>query len=168
MDPASILQADLEAGRKPGLAMVKVTNRNAFPLIDRFDGVPYKFLSHKPLIIPPDAAAHFFAWPADRDVRIAYMTRRYAWNRATEDMAYLHPVPGSDDTRTLAEKYVDNFLIETQHFDLVARSPDSEQDEPAAAQSSYDFPVPLGPLDDEVGGTHGGKRKPGPPKRLNI
>lgn len=165
MDPTSILQADLEAGRRPGLQMVKVTNRNAFPIIDRYDGVPYKFLSHKPLVIPPDAAQHFFAWPGDRDIRITHMTKRYAWNRATDDMAYLHPVAGSDDTRTLAEKYCDNVVIETQQFDLVARSPEDGPADTAPA-SSYDIPVPLGPLDDELGGTHGGKRKAQPPRRL--
>lgn len=167
MDQMSILQADLEAGRRPGLQMVKVINRNAFPIIDRFDGVPYKFMPHKPLVIPPDAAAHFFAWPGERDARVAHMTKRYAWNRATEDMAYLHPVPGSNDDRTLADKYVDAVLIETQQFDIVERSPDTDPDDVEPPQSSYDFPAPLAETAEDAG-THAGKRKPSPPKRLNM
>lgn len=165
MEPESILQADLEAGRRPSLQMVKVTNRNAFPLIDRFDGVPYKFLPHKPLVIPPDVAGHFFAWPAEREVRLAHMSKRYAWNRVTDDMAFLQPVSGSDDTRTLAEKYCDNVVIEVQQFDLVARSPDTTF--PEEQEVTHDLPAPMAEFGDEEGGTHVGKRK-GPPKRLNM
>ena len=163
-------------GIAPPLRMVRVTNRNGFPLIDRHDGVPYRFMPREPLSIPPQVASHFFAWPGERDVRVAYMAKRYAWNRPTKDMEFLQADPGTpNDQRTLAEKYVDNFLLETIYFDLVARSspeaakPDFDPVSPMP-EASYDAPVPLGSLPDETG-THAGRRKPGgplAPKRLNV
>lgn len=166
------LQQQFEGGQVSSLSMVSVCNRNNFTLEDRHDGVPYKFTPNVALSIPPQAAAHFFAWPAERDVRVMHMSRRYAWNRVTEDMEFLQPDSATpNDRRNLAEKYVDNFHIETQTFDLVPRviqeAPhDPELDTMSQVTHPGVFaPAPNVTSPDEYGSTRAGKRSP-PPKRL--
>ena len=64
----------------------RVTNRNEFPIDDRYDGIPYLFAPNKPVVIPLDAAAAIFGMPVDSDGVVdfapdpAYMARRWGWN----------------------------------------------------------------------------------------
>ena len=73
---------------------VRVLNENAFPITDRFDGVPFTFAPEKAVNVPLEIAAHFFGWRVDGDgsvnaevgpdsamhADLAHVCRRWGWN----------------------------------------------------------------------------------------
>lgn len=61
---------------------VRITNRNDFNIVDRFDGVPFTFESNKAETVPPDAANHIFGWAfeATPDEMLLYCQKRHGWN----------------------------------------------------------------------------------------
>lgn len=71
---------------------IKVTNKNEFPIEDRFDGIPYVIPAMGHCNIPYEAACHIFGvafraeqghnLPADfRERMFRYVQRRWGWNR---------------------------------------------------------------------------------------
>ena len=83
-------------------AQVRVTNRNDFDLEDMFDGVPYVFPGrtyekgdterknpqYHPVTVPPDVAAHIFAYGRYADMppkqqlnaMFDHIAKRFGWN----------------------------------------------------------------------------------------
>jgi hypothetical protein len=156
----------IEAGAK--LQMVKVTNRNDFAMHDRFDGVPYHFKTGEPLSIPPQAATHFFGWPAELDVMKAHTCRRFGWNRPEHigaDRAK-EPAPGE---RTLADLYWSNIAIEAVNYCVVqeadAALPDiGHEDEPMTEGNVLPRPTPSADTLTHVGQ----KRRRGRPRKVAV
>ncbi len=153
---------------KSGLfQMVKVTNRNAFPLTDRFDGVPYKFEPNQSLSILSEVASHIFGWPGEPELIRLHIAKRFGWN--THD-----DIKRSDDGKMRWETWVDNIHIEPIQMELVQRDPeapipaDTSEDAPMAEGRDSDIPLPLAePV--EVGGTRGGQGKRGKlPRRVDV
>ena len=68
-------------GKFAGFELIRVTNKNDFPITDMYDGVPYLFAPNKPISIPVAAASHFFAWPTD-DPKLfgLWLSKRLGWN----------------------------------------------------------------------------------------
>jgi hypothetical protein len=71
---------------------IKVTNKNDFPIEDRFDGIPYLIPAMGDCKIPYEAACHIFGvrfkaepghnLPADfREQMFRHVQRRWGWNR---------------------------------------------------------------------------------------
>jgi hypothetical protein len=154
----------VKPGDKPIFRLVKICNRNDFPLADMYDGVPYLFEPNKPLSIPLEAAAHFFAWPSD-DQRAVHMwiAKRHGWNTARHIARQDEtgkPYPGG---KMLWEIWVEKVEIAPVEFDLVQRDPDApipaiEDHEDAEPAESDDLPMPSTTRDD-IAGTRVGKRK---------
>jgi len=61
---------------------VKVTNKNAFDITDRYDGVPYVFKAKSSLTMPADAALHVLGWfpGVDDAVVFNHLQRRWGYN----------------------------------------------------------------------------------------
>ena len=61
---------------------LKLTNKNDFIIVDRYDGVPFTFEPKKPIIIPADAAAHIFGWSPEASMEDVerHTCRRLGWN----------------------------------------------------------------------------------------
>lgn len=90
-----------------GNAQVRVTNKNDFDLEDTFDSVPYTFPGavyekadiekkspiYKAVTVPPDVAAHIFAYgiygelaPKQQlDAMFKHMAKRFGWNTAERE-----------------------------------------------------------------------------------
>lgn len=86
---------------------VRVTNRNEFDIEDSFDGIPYTFPGRsfaredvekktplfRAITVPPEAAAHFFAYglhatmPPKQQLQAMFehISRRYGWNTAERE-----------------------------------------------------------------------------------
>jgi hypothetical protein len=67
---------------EPQIMAVKIINHNDFPIIDRFDGVPYKFESNVALNVPIDAVHHIFGWHphVDPSEMERHCIKRFGWN----------------------------------------------------------------------------------------
>jgi hypothetical protein len=63
---------------------LKVTNNNPFKISDMFDGVPFDFEPGQSLVIPPEAAAHIFAWKPGANMADVerHVQKRWGWNIA--------------------------------------------------------------------------------------
>lgn len=84
----------------PQTMAVMVTNKNRFPIRDRFDGREYVFVPDYPTEVPIDAANHIFGWfpqwtdendvihkPDPVAMRL-HLQRRWGWNtQKMEDKA---------------------------------------------------------------------------------
>jgi hypothetical protein len=152
---------------RPSFQLVHVVNRNTFEIVDRWDGVPFRFLPEpgdgsetaaaKGMNIPPDVAAHLFGWPGEPDFMRLYIAKRHGWN--TPEAIARDPATG----KMKWEQWVDNIIINNVHFDLVPRDPaapipaDTGPDEEEELMREGDIPIPVA-LDAEVTTTHGGKR----------
>lgn len=102
-----------------GATMVVVTNRNAFIIRDRFDGVPYTFKPNETLSIPPDVAAHFFGWPGDREDMNIHIAKRRGWN--TKE--YIQRAdPMDPNSELLYERYANNIVITVKEYVLVPKN----------------------------------------------
>jgi hypothetical protein len=153
---------------QPSFQMVRVVNHNAFAIVDRWDGVPYTFLTDTPLNIPPDAAAHFFGWPAEPEVRRLFIAKRNGWNTPDD-------IKRDETGKMRWEKWVDSIEISPVHFDIVQRADDDAipadcgEDAPMA-ESGDGLPMPMAPVEDHsstrvgVGRRHAGKA----PRRVNV
>jgi hypothetical protein len=66
----------------PQILNVKVVNRNDFPILDRFDNVPYVFSPNMPVSIPIDAAHHIFGWDdqISKEALLTHIQKRMGWN----------------------------------------------------------------------------------------
>ncbi len=166
------LPPNMEPGSAPSFQMVRVINHNGFPISDRWDGVPYLFKSEPPessvgVAIPPDAAAHFFAWPAEPEVVKFYIAKRHGWN-TQEDIARVdkegRPLDPTGANRMRWELWCENIEIIAVHFDLVQRGPDDpipadigDPEDAAMTESGSSIPLPMssGP---ETDGTKVGVR----------
>ena len=79
----------IKPGETPTFQLVKIINTNDFTIEDMFDGVPYRFEPNKPLSIPLEAAAHFFAWPSDDLIFVKlWIVKCFGWNMK-DDIARL-------------------------------------------------------------------------------
>jgi hypothetical protein len=102
----------------PPMQMVEVVNRNTFVMQDRFDGVPYTFKPNVPISITPQAARHFFGWPAEGEIMKLWTCRRFGWNtpdHITQDKNRPH------DERTVADIYFENLDIKTIEYEMVRK-----------------------------------------------
>lgn len=159
--------------------MVRVTNRNAFAILDRWDGVPYVFSPNKSISIPMDAAAHFFAWPGEPDYVRFYVAKRHGWN-TQDDIARADKDGKSYDetgeNRMRWEVWVSKIDVAAVHFDLVQRDPDAPIPADAGGEDAEmmdggdDLPMPIAAGAD-ISGTRVGvrTRSPGrkPPRRID-
>lgn len=159
---------------KPSFQMVKVTNHNPFPLIDRFDGVPFEFKPEEPLSIPPDAAAHFFGWPGEPELVRSYIAKRHGWNT-------LDDIKRDETGKMRWEGWVENIEITHVLFDLIQRDPDApipadvgpEDDNVVEGDS---LPIPIAGEATDVSTTRAGTRKrlapygraPRPPRKVDL
>lgn len=153
----------------PSFQMVKVTNRNSFPIEDMHDGVPYLFKPNEPKNITPDVAQHIFAWPGEPEYTKLYMARRWGWNTPEH-------IKRGDDGRMKWEADVERVTLEPIMFDLVARDPDAPvladprsgepEDELMTETDAPAVPMPMAPsLPREiVAGTRAGRGKRAPRK----
>ena len=66
----------INLGQSGRFQMVRVTNRNAFALVDRFDGVPYEFRTNQPLSIAMEVATHILGWPAEPELMRLHIAKR--------------------------------------------------------------------------------------------
>jgi hypothetical protein len=166
----------------PSFQMVKVLNRNPFVIIDRWDGVPYLFKAEPlgttsvGLSIPPDAAAHFFAWPAEPEVVRFYIAKRHGWN-TPEDIARAdkdgNPLDPTGANRMRWELWVEKLEISAVHFDLVQRDPDApipadagDPEDAAMTESGNDLPLPMAAGPDTSGTKVGTRKRSRPPRRI--
>lgn len=121
------------------LSMVRVTNRNAFTMRDRFDGNLYTFRPNKPEIIPPLAATHMFGWPGEDAVMKLHTTRRFGWNTPKYVGMDKNRVPDIfDNDETLGDVYWRNLRIEEIGYKVVPEDPnlpEKEEAPPAAGEA---------------------------------
>ena len=155
---------------RPSFQMVKIINRNTFPIFDRFDGVPFVFKPNESLSIPPDAAQHFFGWPGEPDLIRLYIAKRHGWNTPDDQKR--------DETGKMRwEKWVDAIELIPVHFDLVQRDAnapipaDAGDPEAELMSESSDLPMPMA-NDADTSTTKVGvrKREVGarkPPRRID-
>jgi hypothetical protein len=145
----------IKPGETPTFQLVKIINTNDFVINDMFDGVPYKFEPNKPLSIPLEAAAHFFAWPSDDPTLVKmWIAKRLGWN-TKED------IERQPDGRMRWEHWVEKIMIVPVHFDLVQRDPDAPIPADAGegeAMTESDLP-PVPQTRDDLSGTKVGVRK---------
>ncbi len=149
----------IKPGDTPTFQLVKIINTNDFTIEDMFDGVPYKFEPNKPLSIPLEAAAHFFAWPSDDPTLVKmWIAKRLGWN--TKDDIARQP-----DARMRWEHWVEKIMIVPVHFDLVQRDPDAPipamadtGDGEGEAMTDSDLP-PVPQTRDDLSETKVGVRK---------
>lgn len=134
---------------------IRVTNRNPWPIPERWDGIPIEFPSGKTVTVELDAAAHFFGFPLDEHGNVAaltpdrdYIIRRYGWNLPTfgippspEGKQVLNP----DRALKNAQIAYENLEIQTVEFELVekAREPDDMPAPRKHAGSTRKAPVAL-------------------------
>jgi hypothetical protein len=59
---------------------IKVVNRNAFTIKDRYDGIPYEFAPGKDVMLMPEVANHILGYPGDIEDMHRHMARRWGWN----------------------------------------------------------------------------------------
>jgi hypothetical protein len=161
MQPVSSPQPDAH----PAFQMIRVLNRNTFAVVDRWDGVPFVFLPNVPLNIPPDAASHFFAWPAEPELRRLHIAKRNGWN-TPDDIK-------RDDAGTMRwEKWVDAIEIAPVLFDIVQRQdePIPADDEDAPMAETGDLPMPMGDEPDLASTKVGVRRRDAPrrPRRVDV
>jgi hypothetical protein len=97
---------------------IKVTNRNAFAIRDRFDGVPYTFKPGDQVTVTQAQANHFFGWPGDLDSRTIYMAKRFGWS--TKEHVIRDTLAGPD-AKSLLETYVANVILETEEMVMVPK-----------------------------------------------
>jgi hypothetical protein len=154
---------------KPSFQMVRVLNKNDFPITDMYDGVPYTFEPGKTLSIPPEAAQHFFAWPADSTLSRMWIAKRLGWNTGED-------IKRQADGRMRWEHWVDKIEISAVSYDLVARNPDEpipadpgEGDERMSEDEDLTMPAAT----TDITGTRVGRRKRDvpakrPPRRVNV
>lgn len=152
---ADLPNTPLQAGEKPTFQLIRITNRNDFAIEDMFDGVPYKFLPNTPLSIPPEAAAHFFAWPSD-DAQLVrlWIAKRLGWNT-------MRDIERQADGRMRWEHWVDKIEVQPVHYDLVARDPDAPipaDPGPDDTMTDSDLSPPPHPQED-LSGTKVGMRR---------
>lgn len=139
------------------LSMVRVTNRNAFTMRDRFDGNLYTFRPNKPQVIPPMAAMHFFAWPGDPELMKAHTTKRFGWNSpAYVGIDKKHIVDMFEDGEKLGDVYWRNLIIEEVRYNVVPEDMSLPEKEVEPAQALA--PASAMP-DDEL--THSGTGRKG-------
>lgn len=106
-----LMQAD------QSIHMVRVVNRNPFPIRDRYDGVPFEFLTNVPMSLPPDVAQHILGYPGDPEDMQRHMAKRWGWNL---------PFHMQQDERTgdmLWQRFARNIEVATEKFEL-RRIPD--------------------------------------------
>jgi hypothetical protein len=155
----------IRLGQSGRFQMVRVTNRNSFPLIDRFDGVPYEFKPNEPLSIAMEVATHVFGWPAEPELMRLHIAKRFGWNTPDD-------IKRGDDGKMRWETWVDNLHIEPVHMELVERDPsapipaDPSADDGPMAETQSEVPIPLAE-GTEVGGTRGGVRSKAP-RRVDV
>lgn len=138
------------------LSMVRVTNRNAFTMRDRFDGNVYMFRPNKPEIIPPLAAMHIFGWPGDEESMRAHTTRRFGWNTPTYvGMDKNRVLDIFEHGETLGDMYWKNLVIQQINYTVVPDDPNLPEREPAPSASEA---VHVPPADDS---THAGAGRKG-------
>jgi hypothetical protein len=167
LDTAQFPNTAIDMDKPPSLQMVKVTNRNGFVMKDRFDGVPYTFVTNEPLSIPPQAAYHFFGWPGDREVMLRHCCMRWGWNT----MSHIQPADlDPKSTRTVADSYFDNIKIETVHFDIVQRAPGAPVPaDDGADDTMTDGGAPRSQVEEySPSGTHAGRGPRGRPRKIEV
>lgn len=117
-----------------------VLNGNDFDIPDRFDGVPFKMPAGKEVIIPLDAAVHFFGfrWREDQQgfelkANREHVCRRYGWNTSTlgcgttpEGKPVMNPVKAAENARL----YFDNIRIRPLHRKFIDVPMDETLPEP--------------------------------------
>jgi len=54
--------------------LLRVTNKNSFTLVDKYDGIEYTFKSNEPVVIEEEAARHFFGYGTPD--KIPYLVRQ--------------------------------------------------------------------------------------------
>ncbi len=159
----------IKPGETPTFQLVKIINTNNFVIEDMFDGVPYRFEPDTPLSIPPEAAAHFFAWPSDDPTLIKmWIAKRLGWN--TKD-----DIERQADGRMRWEHWVEKIKIAPVHFDLVQRDANApipadtdevevmtESDLPPVPQTRDDF------SDTKVGVRRDTRFKKKAPRRVDV
>lgn len=59
---------------------VRVINRNAFTIRDRYDGIPYEFPPGKQVMLLPEVATHILGYPGDVEDMHRHMAKRWGWN----------------------------------------------------------------------------------------
>lgn len=140
MDAIDVKMAADEPTPVPGATMVIVTNRNAFVVRDRFDGVPFVFKPNEPVAVPPEIAQHFFGWPADRDVMNVYIAKRHGWNTRE----YMERADVMDPmSPMLYERYADNIKITVKEYVLVPREEHARPADDGLLMEEEDDGTPL-------------------------
>lgn len=96
----------------PQIHRLRVTNRNDFPIRDRYDGVPYVFAPNESVDLPLDAAGHILGYPAERDVMNLHMAKRWGWNRPE------HVVIDPQTRKMKFQELADNIHINVETFEI--------------------------------------------------
>lgn len=105
--------------------LVQVTNRNAFAIRDRYDGVPVIFKPNETVSITQEQARHFFGYPGDPIDMAIHMAKRFGWN--TLEYTYVDPADGPEGpTRYQKQAWLIEF--KEQEFELVPKGTKNADD----------------------------------------
>jgi len=147
-------------GKFAGFELIRVTNKNDFPITDMYDGVPYLFAPNKPISIPVAAASHFFAWPTD-DPKLfgLWLSKRLGWNTKAD-------LELQSDGRMRWQHWVEKIHIEAVQYELVQRDPAA----PIPADDGIVEPerLPPEPMDEGLNSTRVGAGTSRMPRRVDV
>jgi hypothetical protein len=114
--------------------MLKITNKNEFDLIDRYDGHDYKFPAGKTVRCHENAAAHIFGFGDDN--KIPYITRQ-GWVRHSGEFEKGLAILGKFHFEMIEEKYDEGLArIEQRKAPLHQMEAESEPETDGSEEDS--------------------------------
>ena len=123
--------------------LLRVTNKNSFTLVDKYDGIEYTFKPNEPVVIEEEAARHFFGYGTPD--KVPYLVRQ-GWCV-------------SSDKKDDAMKKLNNFVFEQGSVEFKGAD-ETESEMANESVEDDDLPADVLELKNKVKSTQKASRLP--------
>jgi len=123
--------------------LLRVTNKNSFTLVDKYDGIEYTFKPNEPVVIEEEAARHFFGYGTPD--KVPYLVRQ-GWCVSSDK---------TDD----AMKKLNNFVFEQGSVEFKGAD-ETESEMANESVEDDDLPADVLELKNKVKSTQKASRLP--------